>query len=96
MNLVNLGQSSTHHGPNCRDYTYRDIIFLRGRPNQDNKFYIMSLIPFEYLDHCWAYPDPCPTVQDPDFGKSIIYFIYRYIVYAQFTICLEEIYVCLG
>ena len=47
-NLVNLSQSSTHHGPNCPDYNYRAIICLHGqfftRPNQENKLYMMSLI----------------------------------------------------
>ena len=49
-NLVNLGQSSTHHGQNCPDFRYWDTIFLSGQlftwPNQEYKFYIMSLIPF--------------------------------------------------
>ena len=31
MNMVNLGESSTDHGPNSPDYKYQDTIFLRGK-----------------------------------------------------------------
>ena len=55
MSAYEFGKSSTHHGQNCPDYNNRDTLFLRERiftrPNQENVFYIMSLILYHRINH---------------------------------------------
>ena len=61
-NLVNLGQSSTHFGQNCPYFRCRDTIFLCGQfftwPNQEYKFYVMSLIRTRGQKKCWMFSLP--------------------------------------